>query len=357
MKFNKMKQICEIFLLCLLVSCSQQPKKEKVNKRAPFQGIQETVLLTDSMSVRAICLDEGKVWYANDKGKIGYVHLTTNERFQQQIKDDSIKPHFRGIAKTQRDIFFLSTEKPAAIFKINKATKEISKVFTDHSSNAFFNGIQFWNNSEGIVMGDPQDGCLNVLITRDGGITWQKVSCLDLPKTEEGEAAFAASNSSLVVKNNHAWIVTGGTKARVYFSPDKGITWSVYNTPICQGNAMEGIFTADFYNDTVGIITGGNYEKQDWNENNKALTINNGQTWSLLSKGIGFGYSSCIQFVPEGGGILVVSLGPSGIYFSNDCGDVWKKISNDGSFHTFRFIDERSAVLAGKNKISKVKFL
>jgi photosystem II stability/assembly factor-like uncharacterized protein len=351
-----MNRVFEILLVCFLVSCHHHTKINKIDNRAPFEGVKETVLLADSMSVRAICLDEGKVWYANDKGKIGYIHLTSNQRYQQQIIDDSVKPHFRGIAKTQENIFFLSTEKPAAIFKLNKASKEISKVFSDDSPNAFFNGIQFWNNTEGIVMGDPQNGCLNLLITRDGGISWKKVSCSDLPKTEVGEVAFAASNSSLVVKNKCTWIVTGGKKARVFFSPDKGDSWSVYNTPICQGNPMEGIFTADFFNDTVGIITGGNYEKQDWNENNKALTINNGQTWSLLSKGMGSGYSTCVQFVPEGGGILVVSVGPRGIYFSNNSGHRWKKINNDSSFHTFRFIDERSAVFARKNKISKVRF-
>jgi hypothetical protein len=28
--------------------------------------------------------------------------------------------------------------------------------------------MQFWNNKEGIAMGDPIADCLNVIITRDG---------------------------------------------------------------------------------------------------------------------------------------------------------------------------------------------
>jgi len=81
-----------------------------------------------------------------------------------------------------------------------------------------------------------------------------------------------------------------------------------------------------------------------------------GQSWSLLADGQGFGYSSCIQFVPESGGILIVSVGPQGIYFSNDIGGFWKKISNDTDLHTIRFVDERNAIAAGKNKIVKLKF-
>ena len=43
-----------------------------------------------------------------------------------------------------------------------------------------------------------------------------------LPETVKGEAAFAASNSNISVYKNHAWIVTGGQRARVFHSPDKG---------------------------------------------------------------------------------------------------------------------------------------
>ena len=119
---------------------------------------------------------------------------------------------------------------------------------------------------------------------------------------------------------------------------------------------MAGIFTADFYNDTIGIIAGGDYENQDENTKNKALTINSGQTWALISDGEGFGYTSCIQFVPESGGLLTVSVGPQGIYFSDDSGNFWKKISKEKDLHTIRFIDERNAIAAGNNKIVKIKF-
>ncbi len=352
-----MRKICEILLLILLFSCKDVENKPLTNLRAPFTGVEITTLLTDTMSVRAITLEKDKVWYATDRGGYGYCKLDRSKNFIGRIASDTIYPHFRGIAQNSSSVFMISTEKPAAIYRLSKPDNVVAKVFEDKHPGAFYNGIQFWNEYEGIAMGDPQNGCLSVVITRDKGNTWTKLACSELPKIEPGEAGFAASNSSLVVKGDNTWIVTGGTKARIFFSRDKGRTWSVHETPINQGKPMAGIFTADFYNDSIGIIAGGDYENQNENFKNKALTINSGQTWALISDGEAFGYTSCIQFVPESGGLLTVSVGPQGIYFSDDCGSFWKKISDEKDLHTIRFIDERNAVAAGKNKIIKIKFI
>lgn len=351
-----MKRIYEILFVILLVSCKQEEKKINNNKRLPFTGVVSETLLSDSMSVRAISLDKNKVWFATDNGKYGFCRFDKTKNFSKQILFDTIKPHFRGIAQGRDYLFLVSTEKPAVIYKVDKNNHEITAVYEDKNPNAFYNGIQFWNEYEGIAMGDPQNGCMTIVITRDKGRNWEKLSCDSLPKVEEGEASFAASNSSLIVKGDLTWILTGGTKARVFFSSDKGKKWSAYDTPMTQGKAMAGIFTADFYNDSIGIIAGGDYENQEDNTKNKALTINRGESWSLLADGQGFGYSSCIQFVPESGGILIVSVGPQGIYFSDDIGSFWKKISNDTDLHTLRFIDKKTAIAAGKNKIVKLKF-
>jgi photosystem II stability/assembly factor-like uncharacterized protein len=180
--------------------------------------------------------------------------------------------------------------------------------------------MQFWNDNEGIAVGDPIDNCFSIIITRDGGETWNKIPCDKLPKIVDGEAAFAASNTNIIIKDNHTWIVSGGKKTRVFYSPDKGISWSVYETPIVQGEAMTGIFTADFYNDKIGFIAGGNYEKPNQNFQNKALTTNGGKTWRLVSENQGFGYASCVQFVPNSNGKQMVSVGTSGLFYSKDKG-------------------------------------
>lgn len=216
--------------------------------------------------------------------------------------------------------------------------------------------MRFWNDLEGIAIGDPIENCLSIIITRDGGNTWSKIPCGNLPKTVEGEAAFAASNSNVIVKGDKTWIVSGGKKSRVFYSADKGLHWDVFETPIVQGGQMTGIFTADFYDEKNGIIAGGNYEDQKFNHQNKAVTNDGGKTWTLIAEGSGFGYASCVQFVPGSDAKQIVSVGASGLCYSSDGGLTWKQFLDDKTLYTIRFADENTAFAAGKNKIIRIKF-
>jgi hypothetical protein len=72
-------------------------------------------------------------------------------------------------------------------------------------------------------MGDPIADFLSIIVTRDGGNTWNKLPADKLPRTANGEAAFAASNTNIVIKGNNTWIVSGGMKARFSILQIKGI--------------------------------------------------------------------------------------------------------------------------------------
>lgn len=352
-----MKNVILFFMILSIIGCKETKKKKEVYKRMPFTGVIIDTLLQDDMSVRALTLEGDKVWYASDKGKFGYCSLSKAKNFTGNITIDTIPLHFRGIAQNSSHVFLLSTEKPAVLYKVNKSDlSDYKLVYEDKASNAFFNGIQFWNEYEGIAMGDPINNKLNILITRDGGSTWNKIPPSKLPKLEKDEYAFAASNSSLTVKGKSAWIATGGSKSRVLHSTDRGETWILQETPIVSGKAMTGIYSIDFYSDTIGLLVGGDYENQANNYKNKALTINGGRSWVSISDSLAFGYSSCVQFVPESGGTMLVALSPSGIYATSDSGIEWSKISNEKGLHTLKFIDKKSAVVAGKNKIYKLRF-
>ena len=106
--------------------------------------------------------------------------------------------------------------------------------------------MKFFNHYNGIAMGDPTEDCLSIIITNDGGYTWNKIPCEKLPKVADGEAAFAASNTNIKVLGKTVWIATGGTKARVFKSKDFGETWAVFETPIIQGEGPQGIYSIDF---------------------------------------------------------------------------------------------------------------
>lgn len=321
-----------------------------------YKYVKIDTLFKEKISIRAIIVDSDKLWYAGDNGQVGFIDIRTTLNSNKQIVKDNLKLEFRSIAKTSKNIFLNNIGSPAIVFKINKRNLKEEIVYTETNEKTFYDSMQFWNDQEGIAIGDPTEDCFSILLTSDAGNTWNKLSCESLPKLMEGEAAFSASNTNIVAKGNNTWVVSGGKKARVFFSADKGHTWNVYDTPIVQGKDMTGIFTADFYNDKIGIIAGGDYEVPKQNFQNKAITFDGGKTWKLLAENSGFGYASCIQFVPNSKGKGIVSVGLTGLHYSFDGGNSWKQLSSDSTFYTIRFLDKYTAFAAGKNKIVKIEF-
>ena len=113
----------------------------------------------------------------------------------------------------------------------------------------FFDSMAFWDDQEGMAMGDATAGCLSVIITRDGGRNWELLGCSNLPDAEvsqdgQKEAAFAASNGNLVLQGDDVWMATGGVASRIYHSSNRGRDWIARATPIVQGGAMTGMFSA-----------------------------------------------------------------------------------------------------------------
>ena len=154
---------------------------------------------------------------------------------------------------------------------------------------------------------------------------------------------------------NHAWIVTGGKKARVFHSADRGKTWEVYETPIVQGKAMTGIYSVDFLDEKTGVIFGGDWENQKFNEGNKAITHDGGKTWNLVSNGEEPGYRSSVRFAPGSEGNGIVAVGSLGISYSNTAGDSWAQLSDEG-FYAIEFVNDTLAFASGRNKISRLIF-
>ena len=347
-----MKYFQYLLLIILFNSCSSQ-KEIKTN----FSKVDVQSILKDKISIRAILIDENYVWYAGDNGNYGKVNLKTNEVSKYKVQSDTTVNEIRSIAQTKDFIFLLPVANPANLYKISKKDNSQQIVYSEINEKVFYDSMQFKDELNGMAMGDPTEDCLSVIVTNDGGNSWRKISCANLPKVVDGEAAFAASNSNVMLKKSKSFMVSGGKKSRLFASDDFGKTWQVYDTPIVQGEEMTGIFSADFYNDKIGFITGGNYMKQNDNTNNKAITFDGGKTWKLVANGQGFGYGSCVQFVPNSNGKALVSVGANGIQYSNDFGNSWKQLNEDKELYTIRFLDSKTFFAAGRNKIIKLNFI
>lgn len=339
--------------LIFLFSCEEEVETK-------FTSVEITQIFTDSISIRAIePIDENRVWFAANKGKIGLIDGKTPKLATIKYEDSLL--HFRAIAATKEVVFVLSIANPGVLYKIGfdaeitgEATN-IEEVYVETGEKVFYDSMAFWNENEGIAMGDPTGPCLSIIITRDGGNRWEKLSCDLLPATEMGEAAFAASNSNISVFGNHAWIATGGKRARVFHSADKGKTWEVFNTPIVAGKAMTGIYSIAFFDEKTGVVFGGDWEEKSLNKANKAITNDGGKNWKLMAKDEGPGYTSSVKFVPGTAGKGIVAVGSPGISYSADQGKNWTVLSEE-AFHALEFVNDSIAFTSGDNKISKLVF-
>lgn len=364
-----------LFILVILCFGCQNNATDKSLKAtnnpsmSHFTQVELQTLLADSISVRALAVTEDELLFAGDKGNYGSMSLDTGIwrrglMTYESLEKDSlvdkeiavVKPRpLRSVANIADSYFVLGIGSPANLFRINKTTKFIEDVYEETHPKAFYDSMEFWNDQEGIAMGDPTEDCLSVIITRDGGDSWQKLSCNTLPKVAEGEAAFAASDTNIKIIGDETWIISGGKQSRVFYSPDKGFTWQVTETPIIQGEPTQGAYTMDFYDGKRGIIYGGDYTDPTMNINNIAITSDGGKTWNVTGSGTNDGYKSCVQYVPNRDGKELVAIGFTGISYSKDGGAHWKVLSKE-SFLSFRFLNDTVAYASGRNRIAKLTF-
>jgi photosystem II stability/assembly factor-like uncharacterized protein len=346
-----------ILIAIFLITISCKPDQEPEVELLPVTAIELTAVSTDSISVRALERGANGFWYAGSKGSYGKIlDSASHVAAGRVVYNDNKGLEFRSIAVTTDYTFILTAGNPALIYKISHENDSLALVYEEAGDLVFYDSMKFWNDTDGIAMGDPQEGCFTVLITNDGGDNWRKIPCDALPQIIEGEAAFAASNSNIELQGDHIWIVTGGKASRIFHSPDKGKTWESQETPITSGGEMTGIYAVDFYDENIGIIMGGDWNNKDVKNANKAITRNGGKTWKLLADGSGPGYSSDISFVPETNGKELIAVGSPGIWWSGDQGVTWKLLSETG-FYTISFKDSNAGMLAGSNSISSFQLV
>jgi len=360
-----MNRINVVLLLALLImSCGSKPlKKETMSYKKIVNSVNVNVLLEDStLNVRALEVIKGKDGFAflSSKGQFGvFINDEQTKKYTKlfpiQLKHDSIIPNFRALATNDKSGFGISIGNPALVYKLKGAEGKSKVVYVEEHEKVFYDSMEFWNEEEGLAIGDPTEDCMSIIVTRDGGDSWTKLSCDILPKVKEGEAAFAASDTNIAIVGDKTWVVTGGKASRVLFSPDKGFTWEVFETPIVQGIETTGMYSVDFYDELNGYAIGGDYTKPEANAANKIKTNDGGKTWELVAENQNPGYRSCVKYVPNSEGKALVAIGYKGIDYSNDRGNTWKHLSDEG-YYTIRFLNDSVAFAAGNKRISKLTF-
>ncbi|SDB23760.1 hypothetical protein SAMN03097699_0242 [Flavobacteriaceae bacterium MAR_2010_188] len=369
-----MSKVPRIFLILIFVfSCKTEIKNGDnltVEKPKNFnEVIIEDIVVDSLLNVRAIEIKANteEAFFATADGKVGRIFNTSTEsegQLNSSLKFEYLnldfekyhvsQENFRSIALSGNSLLVAIIGSPAHIYKI-EGDDSLELVYIEEHEKAFYDSIEFWNDQEGLAIGDSTEGCISIVITRDGGNNWTKVSCDSLPAAKNGVGAFAASDTNIAIVGENTWIATGGKSSQIYYSADKGKSWEVFETPIIQGEETTGIYSIDFYDEKNGFAVGGDYTKPELNSANKIITKDGGKSWKVVANSIGPGYRSCVKYVPDRNANDLVTLGFNGIDYSSDRGESWKHLSDEG-YYTLRFINDSTAYAAGKGRISKLIF-
>lgn len=214
-------------------------------------------------------------------------------------------------------------------------------------TSMFLDAITFRNDREGFALGDPMNGQFVILVTSDGGETWREAVGAARPIANDGEAAFAASGTSLVfVGSRFGWLGTGGVTARVYRTADGGATWNAHPSAIPAKAGSGGVFSVAFADSLHGVVVGGDYQQPDSSRGTAAYTSDGGLTWEASSS-FPRGYRSGVAIRHGAYGLLMaVAVGTTGSDISGDGGRTWSPL--DGTaFNAVQFAPSGVAFAVG----------
>jgi photosystem II stability/assembly factor-like uncharacterized protein len=237
---------------------------------------------------------------------------------------------FRDIEAFDADTAFVLSIGPGEQSRIYKTTdggKSWQLQFTNKDPKAFYDCFAFWDSKHGIAVSDSVDGKFPLIDTSDGA-TWSTVAVKNMPAALPNEGAFAASGTCIATYGKKdVWFGTGGPAARVFHSSDRGVNWTVTETPIVHGAASQGIFAVGFYSKKEGVVVGGDYQHPFTTEANSAVTHDGGKTWRI-SATLPNGYRSGLGRAAKE---WWISVGPAGVDSSTDGDHWWRNSLNKGA--------------------------
>jgi photosystem II stability/assembly factor-like uncharacterized protein len=231
-------------------------------------------------------------------------------------------------------ILSIGTGGDSRIYRTDDGGRTWKQGFRNHSKTAFYDCLGFWDKRHGLAMSDPVHGKFRILYTKNGGRSWSKRAASGMPPALDGEFGFAASGTCLVTAgSSDAWIASGGAAARVFHTADRGVTWTVTDTPIVRSDAG-GIFSLAVRDKSTLVAVGGDFEKPTKTKHTSAYSHDGGRTWT--AGGDLGGYRSGSAFLPRTAATGtpsngVIAVGPTGTNVSFDGGVTWKNVRH-GAF-------------------------
>lgn len=183
-----------------------------------------------------------------------------------------------------------------------------------NSTTSFPNLVYFWNENEGVVVGDgisTANGILEIYTTTNGGAQWNSVPAANMPSASSTDWGLN-TNSYMRIRGNTIYVMAGS--GWIYKSTNKGLNWAAINTP-ASNNGSNAKF--DFKDDNNGLVSSYNATSKVYSV---YATANGGVNWikvdstSLVRE---------IKYVPSLNAYFGTS--PTGLAYSTNNGASWTK--------------------------------
>ena len=249
---------------------------------------------------------------------------------------------FRGVQAFDANTAIVMSSGPgdqSRLYKTTDGCHTWKLVFTNPAKDGFWDAFRLCDNSLGVLVGDPVSGKFP--------LTWIVPTYARPNNYEEyvtaraGEAAFAASNTSLFVYSEEVWLGTGGAGgARVIRKSVHGVDpigWVTYpssDVPVGRHTESSGIFSLAFAVNGKprpselrnGVAVGGDYLNPGESAHTAAFTSNGGKTWHPAQTPP-HGYRSAVAYDEKEK--LWITVGPNGTDVSSDDGKNWRGVHPD----------------------------
>lgn len=187
------------------------------------------------------------------------------------------------------------------------------------SITGFINAIYFFDQQNGILLGDPKNNQWGIGVTTDGGTTWQPVQEVPLPNSNETGFVNCTFRKD-------DFLSFGTSAGRVFYSTNRGKNWAFGNIP----NAVT-VANVAFLDSLNGIAI---YTEQSTSVQNAtrylATTTDGGKIWKPRQYNFTQnGYTPVYVFSPENSNSIYVLCSGGEIFATSDLGETWTPVLNE----------------------------
>ena len=361
-----------LLVIALVAIAAAQPRAsaQLQVKQAVWQ-VQES---GTTAGLRGIDSVDGKVAWASGSG--GTV-LRTIDGGAHWLKcavpdaaTDGATLDFRGVQAwdAQTAIVMSSGEgKLSRLYKTTDGCRSWRLLFKNPNKNGFWDALYFDRGQWGWLLGDPVNGEFSLFASNDAGKSWIGQHSKGLRVKAGTQAAFAASNSSMVMAGGKLAFGSGGSAGALLHSRSELVEiclddctpqdmnlngrkdkWYQQQIPLGKNTDSSGVFSLAYRNshrpDTEVffkggggtnitnwqfIAAGGDYTKPNESEGTAVWSADSGRTWTA-STTPPHGYRSSVQWSESLKAWFTV--GANGSDISRDDGKTWQPL-DDGNWN------------------------